>query len=577
MIFILWFGMGNSFKKYVATLRFNLILIIFLGFLVSILTSIAIQDGLYNSQIVLDIIDYKDTDLMKIWGENLWTILAQVSGLLIKIGLSELTVSLLISCFTAIVSFLGIFLIASSFLSPLFSTLLTLTYFLSTHYIAGLHYEVSMISWSSFNSTWGQYGFHMSMITIGLILHRNKYGYIFLGLLPSIHFFQGSFLLGSIALTFLFNKEIFCIKMSKYFAYGLLVSVISFLFNYLNTPYIDMEPVLASYIDYVNSWDSHRSTEFSLFHPSIIITCFTVLSCLVKFKESIRHRFLSLYLTMAFCSLSLVVICRFITIDSFARLMLALPTRFVNITCYLSLVVLAYMLVKYFEKPRIITYFLIFLVSFQFVPYGSIYYYLSALIIFLVPVFKFTAKIKIHKTVGYISTFLILLGFSYKLYVLTNLNERLTEVKEHFNEPVMKFLKKEPSRMLLISSSYVGSEVQLLSRRPILIDVSELAEVSYAFHTYNKSNQIIRDIYGFELTPDYASLFISYRETETIDPEYVRRIWEQRSPEEWKILAHKYDFYDILCPSEWNLKLDHVFNDKNHKVYRVSELDILSF
>ena len=153
--------------------------VFFFGCLVGLLCHLSIQDGLYNSQIVAHVIDYKPSDLMYIWGINLWSIMSQITGLALFVGVSEFTLSIILSITLNGLSFLALYLILRSITHNQFiSFLAVIVTYLSQHYLFGLSYEVSMSSWAFFNSTWGTYGFHFSLLAIGLFLtnhHRSSF------------------------------------------------------------------------------------------------------------------------------------------------------------------------------------------------------------------------------------------------------------------------------------------------------------------------------------------------------------------------------------------------------------------
>lgn len=101
------------------------------------------------------------------------------------------------------------------------------------------------------------------------------------------------------------------------------------------------------------------------------------------------------------------------------------------------------------------------------------------------------------------------------------------------------------------------------------MDTTELSEISYAFHTYSKANHIMKDIFKVELNENYKSLFIDYDGTETIEPNYVKQIWEKRSVEEWKNLSQVHGFNGVLAPLSWKINLETEFSNSSDKLLKI--------
>lgn len=546
-------------------------LVFLLGSAFGFLSHLSLQDGLYNSQIVVNLMGYARDDVMYIWGVNLWTVMSQVSGALLLIGVTEFAQSIGLSVVLNGLSFCSLYLILNSISkNSLYSLALVLINYFSRHYLYGLGYEVSMSSWHFFNSTWGNYGFHFALLSLGLIFsNRLKTGYFLLGAMLSIHFFIGFYFVVSVGLALLLfkkNKEDLNVIL-KWFLFGILFSIISYMINFYQYGVVDLGASQSSLHNYIANWDTHRNVSINYIRSAVIsnILLFLYVNYLFFIKKV--ERSISLCWIYSASSLCLFVIAFYLfsLMEVFPFLYTAMPERTFNVLYYLSIPILCSLQSKTRRVFPLVLFFGVVALDqfFQILSYDI----LSIILLLSLFIFSFfsSSKMKLHERK--IAMIIIL---SLSIYSICNYNflDRIKRIDKSFNNERNTFLKKS-NGMLIVSPLHISSKVQLFTRRKILMDVTELSEISYAFHTYSKANDIMKNIYNIELNNNYKSLFVIHNGVETVAPEYVRKIWEDRSKEVWKEIFKQYQVSQVLVPENWNLKIKPVYTDSIDKVYEV--------
>jgi hypothetical protein len=93
--------------------------------------------------------------------------------------------------------------------------------------------------------------------------------------------------------------------------------------------------------------------------------------------------------------------------------------------------------------------------------------------------------------------------------------------------------------------------VQLRTRRPVLLDGGGLDALPYAIEAAPETERILRDVYGIELlNPPEEARFRG-----SVPPEFTKQVWENYSPQEWDRIAERYGVRQVLTPGGWQLQL----------------------
>lgn len=109
--------------------------------------------------------------------------------------------------------------------------------------------------------------------------------------------------------------------------------------------------------------------------------------------------------------------------------------------------------------------------------------------------------------------------------------------------------------------------IQLRTRRPVLLDGGGLDGVAYALEGAGAMDRIMRDVYGVDVfnPPEEG------RGSGQIPIGASRAAWERFSPQQWKAIGHMYGVTQVLAFSEWTLKLWPVAHNRRFTLYAIPE------
>jgi hypothetical protein len=107
--------------------------------------------------------------------------------------------------------------------------------------------------------------------------------------------------------------------------------------------------------------------------------------------------------------------------------------------------------------------------------------------------------------------------------------------------------------------------VQLRTRRPVLLDGGGLDGLPYALAAAGEMEQILRDVYGI----DFFSPPEDARGSGSIPRVSNRTTWEDYSVEKWMQLRRTYGISQVLAYADWELALPIVARDPAHVLYRI--------
>lgn len=127
---------------------------------------------------------------------------------------------------------------------------------------------------------------------------------------------------------------------------------------------------------------------------------------------------------------------------------------------------------------------------------------------------------------------------------------RITEFRYPFS-PID--IRKETSGPdVLLISSKMDNHMQYYFRRPVLLDVFQLDTLCYVPGCLPAAASILRDIYGIDFfNPPHES-----RHSGKLSPRGVEKnLWESRSLMEWKKIGRQYQANAVLAPADWKIAL----------------------
>lgn len=107
--------------------------------------------------------------------------------------------------------------------------------------------------------------------------------------------------------------------------------------------------------------------------------------------------------------------------------------------------------------------------------------------------------------------------------------------------------------------------VQLRTRRPVLLDGGGLDGLPYSLEGAPEMERILRDVYSIELLnpPEEA------RRAGMIPRGLGKTIWEGYSPEKWQAIAQTYNVTQVLAYADWTLKLPVAARNRTFTLYDI--------
>ena len=114
----------------------------------------------------------------------------------------------------------------------------------------------------------------------------------------------------------------------------------------------------------------------------------------------------------------------------------------------------------------------------------------------------------------------------------------------------------------ILTSNYLCNETIIYTKLPILFCFHPLDYIPYFPKLVSPTKKITEEILGIS----YKDL--EYKHLSGINELEIKKIYENKSLEEWIILKKEFNFNTIIVPKEWNLNLNLIINDK-YKVYQI--------
>ena len=96
-----------------------------------------------------------------------------------------------------------------------------------------------------------------------------------------------------------------------------------------------------------------------------------------------------------------------------------------------------------------------------------------------------------------------------------------------------------------------------------MLHTESLDFIPYHPYLIDKFFHILEIVYDIKnnLPPDKNNPYLS--------DEYIKKVFEKRSKEEWLFIKREFNIEFILVPDEWNLKLDASIKDEKYKLYQL--------
>lgn len=586
--------MVGKIRKYASSNPLATVLIIsgLAGFSLG-LSNATWQVTVESGQVLAGIVRYPPDNPLYTYHIRLFTIINQISALLLLIG-SEKVISIFVSGLLGMISFMAIAAFIFAINRKVAVSILGVLLIYFANYVGdGAIYPISLLGEPQ---TYGILGLSFAVLTIALLgAGAYRSGMFCLALAPGVHPSLGAWLVVCAGVSAALNRDIAKQVVRRYYPYLLAAGLITFaglayqmhLIRGLSsvTPGDGKE-----YFDaFAKYWGRHQQKLYWGYGAGngfkrwgIFFCIYSVIACFLARRMIRKDSPATLMLTAVMVSGVGGLLLGFLTqlppegVPSV--LLMFMPGRFLNINNVVLGALLLGILTTDRTRPYVTNYnvFVAFLIGallsrhceVQTVVFTLILCWLGYLVFRAQPSQQIAglAATRKHKV-----SYEVLVVFFFAVLLLINLPRR--NFIDHFlvhpgnfkDRSNNEFYAAIGKREGLLLTTYYSGLISLKTRRPILVDIASPNTITYAPESGPAFNNILKRIYGVDL---FVPPALEYRHRE-IRPELYKRLWEQRTTAEWREIGMEFGVTDILTPADWRLSLPAASEGEGMVLYEI--------
>jgi hypothetical protein len=556
------------------------------------------QVAVEPAQVIAGLVKYSPNNPFYIYQTKTWTILHQLAALGLRLGLSEGKLSLILSLLAGGVAFAGLALWTLAFSESIPLAVLVPFYVFLITVDWGINYPLIVLGQSH---TYGMLGLSSIFLATALLgVGEFGWGAFVFGLAPAIHPSLGAWGILIVLICVAWDYATLRPQLPRMIRFGLaggLITLASLVFHFLVTyhaPQID--PALAQrYLStFIHAWDEHRlPLNFSALQTLLaVMTGVISLTGLQFLKPTLPVHALFLLrslLVSSALSLGLALINQF-GFQLPEAVLVLMPTRLLNFNNLAYLPLLLGLLWRYRANAWVLANLLLALLAMYF--FAALAEDLKRLFILsgIAFVLSFAwSHGPLSWLLGYVSVALVLqpvklfpspglllalsflvLGFCLRMFpprtylrallnllpiAMLGLNSAIavaqayalrSNVSDLWNaKPLLAEIS--PSDGLLLTGTGLHL-IQLLSRRPILLDTDALDILPYAPEGGPEFERILRDAYGIDF-------FTSAPGRAKLEIEPTKTLWESWAPADWARIRNEFNITQVITSADWRLQL----------------------
>ena len=553
------------------------------------------QVAVETSQVVAGLVDYPAGTPFYIYHTKLWTILHQICALVLRAGVSEIRLSLVLSGVLGMVTFqaLAMFVYAFSRDAVVAIGAAALIFFTrSAEY--GAVYPLFLLGTEH---TYGVIGLSTSVLIISLLgagWHRT--GALLLGLAPAIHPSLGTWtgiLVGCALLSDFRRLREELRPALPWFLGGCAITTVSLIVQFTLIYHAPQGQTRLSPQDlhaFIVLWDGHRAA-VDMTHPGVLLNVGTlaIASIWLAFFATDLPRpslfLLRVTLAGAILSLALALVSWIPPEKLPTALLVLMPGRFLNFGAMTFVALLLALLVNRRALwSRILT--LVLVGGLLFGDHSMFWEWLeqSRGVRFNSPVHPLqfvwatgvalvvgtwwsrsrpAARPSMSATIAHAMAVVLLIGGS---AITRGFSQPRSAAffRDRTNDPFFAQVAAGSGVLLTAGDLHL---IQLRTRRPVLVDSGALDTVLYSLETGASMQRILRDVYGLDLLNPPKDAIGAGR----IPPLAHQGTWEAYSPEKWHEIKRAFGVSQVLTYPDWTLNLPLAAQSRRMLLYDIPD------
>jgi hypothetical protein len=579
-----------------------------LGFWIGIACFPTWQVAVESAQVIAGLVSYPPDNPFYIYHLKLWTVLHEILAVLLRAGLSEITLSEIVSGALGMVSLqaLSIFVFAFS-RDVVYAVGAAFVIFLSGAAEFGGTYPIDLMGTSHTYGTLGLSAVVLAASLLGAGCHR--LGGLLLGAMPAIHPSLGIWcgLITAISVASDFKRLTTQLREAlPWFVAGCGLTAASLAVHLAiarGLPPVPTEVAGRYLTSFVAFWDSHRRAPdlnnlgVYLNNPAVRLTIGLVPIALVwvlvlaDYLPRAAHFLLRFILVTACLAISLILVSLMTRgwLPGFVQILM--PMRILNIVgmtfaALLFGLVAACIPTPWGQLAGLMLSIALLLADRSRLAIGNAFLRpltegLSSLSVvtvtaIVVTLWAYLRKSNVAGSEGEyhrpgtmtVTVATLRIASVAALIVYWVPSAKVTEprpllFRDRTHDPV--FVAAAAGKGLLLTGDGLHL-IQLRTRRPVLLDGGGLDGLVYSLEAAPAMDRILRDVYGVDL------LNPSSREgmwTATIPPVTNQRNWEKYSRQRWLEIRHTYNVTQVLTPPDWRLDLPTAVRTQDLRLYQI--------
>jgi hypothetical protein len=577
-----------------------------LGFRVGMLGFPDWQVAVETAQVVAGLVTYPPDNIFYIYHTRLWTALHQILAVALGSGVSEITLSLVVSGVQGMLTLqaLALFVYALS-RDVLLSIGAAVLIFFTRSAEYGVVYPLFLLGTEH---TYGAIGLSTGVLIVGLFgAGWYRTGALFLGIAPCIHPALGSWTGAIVALAVLSDFRRLRVVLRPalpWFLAGCGVTLVSLTIQFALSPGTAAGMTRLSPNDFsafIRLWDGHRAA-VNIWHNGVLLNVASLSVASVWIAWSSGNTTATTRLLLRITAVSSLLALALIPFSWIppdrlpAPLLVLMPGRYLNFGAMTFVALLIGLLGSRRELWSRLVLLLLsvgllvgdhsmlweFLEHHHHVSYGSHVrplhiVWMATAALLAGAAWRWTKREQraenrepSHQTHPLHPSHLLHLShlLLLALVVLMTMHQHAERSGAHFNDRTndVFFADVAAGRGVLLVAGDLHL-IQLRTRRPILLDTGALDTVMYSLETGAAMQRMLRDIYGLDLLnppPDAVGAgripALSHAET-----------WKGYSPEKWRAIRRDFGVTQVLAYADWALQLPVASQSRRLLLYDIPE------